>query len=47
VQNGKPFAIDMITVGIWSPQGTTDEEFLFWDNQAFYQKIGLAGQSQR
>lgn len=43
--SGRPFAIDMITVGIWNPQGTMDEEFLFWDNQAFYQEIGLAEQS--
>ena len=39
---GKAFALDMITVGIWNRQGTMDEEFLFWDGQAFYQKIGLA-----
>ncbi len=39
---GKAFALDMITVGIWNRQGTMDEEFLFWDGQTFYQKIGLA-----
>jgi hypothetical protein len=38
---GKAFALDMITVGIWNRQGTMDEEFLFWDGQTFYQKIGL------
>ena len=38
---GKPFAIDMCTVGIWNDHGTMDEEFLFWDNQTFYQEIGL------
>ena len=39
---GKAFALDMCTVGIWNRQGTMDEEFLFWDNQTFYQQIGLA-----
>jgi hypothetical protein len=39
---GKAFALDMVTVGIWNRQGTMDEEFVFWDGQAFYQKIGLA-----
>jgi hypothetical protein len=32
----------MATVGIWNKQGVMDEEFLFWDNQTFYQQIGLA-----
>jgi hypothetical protein len=39
---GKAFALDMCTVGIWNRQGRMDEEFLFWDNQTFYQQIGLA-----
>ncbi len=39
---GKAFAIDRVTVGIWNRQGTMDEEFFFWDNQAFYTKMGLA-----
>ena len=39
---GNAFALNMITVGIWNRQGTMDEEFLFWDGQTFYQKIGLA-----
>jgi hypothetical protein len=39
---GKSFAVDMVTVGIWNRQGTMDEEFFFWDNQAFYSKMGLA-----
>jgi SnoaL-like polyketide cyclase len=38
---GKAFALDMVTVGIWNRQGTMDEEFFFWDNQAFYTKMGL------
>jgi hypothetical protein len=33
--------IDMVTVGIWNPQGTMDEEFFFRDNQTFYAKMGL------
>jgi hypothetical protein len=39
---GKSFAMNMVTVGIFNPQGTMDEEFLFYDNQAFNQQIGLA-----
>jgi hypothetical protein len=38
---GKKYAINMATVGLWNRQGTMDEEFLFWDNQAFYSQIGL------
>ena len=40
--NGKKYAINMATVGIWNRQGTMDEEFLFWDNQAFFGQLGLA-----
>ena len=39
---GQAFALDMITVGIWNGQGTMDEEFVFWDGHALFQKIGLA-----
>ena len=39
---GKAFALDMITVGIWNRQGAMDEEFVFWDGHALFQKIGLA-----
>lgn len=39
---GRAYAINMATVGIWNRQGCMDEEFLFWDNQSFYQQIGLA-----
>ena len=38
----RAFAIHMCTVGIWNHQGRMDEEFLFWDNQIFYQQIGLS-----
>lgn len=41
--NGKAWAINMATVGIWNRRrGFMDEEFLFWDNQSFYQQLGLA-----
>ena len=39
--NGKKYAINMATVGLWNRHGVMDEEFLFWDNQSFYQQIGL------
>jgi hypothetical protein len=39
---GKRYAINMATISIWNRQGLMDEEFLFWDNQTFYQQIGLA-----
>jgi hypothetical protein len=40
--NGKKYAINMSTIGIWNKSGLMDEEFLFWDNQTFNQQIGLA-----
>jgi hypothetical protein len=40
---GKDYAINMATVGIWNRRKHyMDEEFLFWDNQAFYSQIGVA-----
>jgi hypothetical protein len=39
---GKKYAINMATIGLWNNRGIMDEEFLFWDNQTFYQQIGLA-----
>ncbi|WP_326836992.1 ester cyclase [Amycolatopsis rhabdoformis] len=39
---GKSYAINMATIGLWNRRGTMDEEFLFWDNQNFYQQLGLA-----
>ncbi|MGW2634971.1 hypothetical protein ACWC2K_37490 [Streptomyces chattanoogensis] len=43
----KKFSINMATVGIWNKHAVMEEEFLeeeflFWDNLAFYQQIGLA-----
>ena len=37
---GKAFKIDMCTVGHWK-DGVMDEEWLFWDNMAFMNQIGL------
>jgi SnoaL-like polyketide cyclase len=37
---GKPFKLVMATVGHWKG-GVMDEEYLFWDNQAFMKQIGL------
>ena len=39
---GKEFAMNMMTVGIWNKQGTMDEEYLFYDNMALFQQMGLA-----
>lgn len=38
---GKSFKLMMSTVGHWKG-GLMDEEYLFWDNQAFMKQIGLA-----
>ncbi|MCW3466776.1 ester cyclase [Chitinophaga nivalis] len=38
---GKAFKLMMCTVGHWK-DGRMTEEYLFWDNQAFMQQIGLA-----
>lgn len=38
---GKPYKLTMATIGHWTEDGVMDEEFLFWDNHAFYQQIGL------
>ena len=39
---GKKFKLSMATIGHWGPDGRMTEEYLFWDNQAFMQQIGLA-----
>lgn len=36
----KSFSIPMCTVGIWS-NGVMIEEYLYWDNQAYMNQIGL------
>lgn len=38
---GKSYKLTMATVGHWTEGGVMDEEFLFWDNHAFYKQIGL------
>ncbi|MGH9198940.1 MAG: ester cyclase [Acidimicrobiia bacterium] len=38
---GKPFKIQMATIGHWNSQGVMDAEYLFWDNQEFMKQIGL------
>jgi len=38
---GKTFKFQMCTVGHWKG-GLMDEEYLFWDNQAFLKQVGLA-----
>jgi len=38
---GKAFKLPMCTVGHWKG-GVMDEEYLFWDNQAFMKQVGLA-----
>lgn len=38
---GKSFKLSMATIGHWK-DGVMDEEWLFWDNQAFMKQIGLA-----
>ncbi|NBZ90011.1 ester cyclase [Stagnihabitans tardus] len=38
---GKAYRIAMSTVSHWAEDGTMDEEYLFWDNQAFMAQIGL------
>ncbi len=38
---GKAFKLPMVTIGHWK-DGKMDEEWLFWDNQAYMKQIGLA-----
>ncbi|MBN9886835.1 ester cyclase [Salipiger abyssi] len=38
---GKRYALTMATIGHWTEEGVMDEEYLFWDNNAFYRQIGL------
>ena len=37
---GKPFRIEMCTVGHWK-DGVMDEEYLYWDNLTYMKQIGL------
>lgn len=38
---GKKFKLPMATLGHWNKEGVMDQEYLFWDNQAFMNQIGL------
>jgi hypothetical protein len=38
---GKAYRIPMATIGHWNKKGIMFEEFLYWDNAAFMQQIGL------
>jgi hypothetical protein len=38
---GKAFRLEMVTVSHWRGN-VMDEEWLFWDNQAFMKQVGLA-----
>jgi SnoaL-like polyketide cyclase len=38
---GKAYKIRMATVSHWGPDGTMNEEYLFWDNQEFNRQLGL------
>lgn len=38
---GRPYRLTMATIGHWTEDGVMDEEYLFWDNYAFYKQIGL------
>lgn len=38
----KPYKLTVATFGDWTNNSVMDEEYLFWDNQAFYKQIGLA-----
>ena len=39
---GKRFALGMVTIGHWGPNGRMDHEWLFWDSQDFMKQLGLA-----
>ena len=38
---GKAYRIPMATIGHWNKDGIMFEEYLYWDNGAFMQQIGL------
>jgi hypothetical protein len=37
---GKAFKLPMATIGVWK-DGTMTEEYLYWDNQAYMNQLGL------
>ena len=38
---GKKYHLPMATLGHWNKQGTMSEEYLFWDNAALMQQMGV------
>jgi hypothetical protein len=38
---GRRFKLPMVTLAHWTEDGVMDEEYLFWDNQAFLDQIGV------
>lgn len=38
---GKKVSLQMATVGHWTSAGVMDHEWLFWDNHAFMQQMGI------
>lgn len=38
---GKSFKLAMSTFAHWTKDGLFDEEYLFWDNQAFMKQLGI------
>jgi len=40
--NGNKVKLAMVTLGHWTKDGVMDEEYLFWDNQAYMKQLGLA-----
>ena len=38
---GKSFKLPMCTVGRWNDDGTLSEEWLFWDNAAYMNQLGI------
>lgn len=39
---GRKYHLPMATLARWNKQGTISEEYLFWDNAALMQQLGLA-----
>lgn len=39
---GNKVRLAMVTLGHWNKDGVMDEEYLFWDNQAYMKQLGLA-----
>jgi len=44
---GRAFKIPMVTLGRWNAEGLMIEEYLFWDNEAFLDQIGIGPRGPR